>query len=96
MSKLLERASDLLGLLANAEALDPQFLREKADEARSLVKEIEAAKASEVDIQVARDMYSNGEIEVDDNATTSESDEEGIWISAWLFVYDADREDDDE
>lgn len=52
--------------------------------------------AAPSDIDLARETYehgSNDDIEVDDDPMKSESDN-GVWVSAWLFIHQDEREQD--
>jgi hypothetical protein len=48
-------------------------------------------------ITQAREQYQcDGEIEVDDNATVSMGAEHGAYVAAWVWVEDAQPEEDDD
>lgn len=59
----------------------------------------ESAKASEQDIERARELYavgSDNNIEVDGDAIVSEGDG-GVWVQAWVWVpYEDDEEWEEE
>lgn len=46
--------------------------------------------------QFARNQYATDDVEIDDAPKFSHAEGEGIWVSAWVWVSDADLEDDDE
>lgn len=88
---LLTEAYDLLGVLANGEALDKDFYREQCAKARELMRKIAAAEADQEEIDLARNEYGSDEVEIDDDATTSRSDD-GTWVSAWVWLSNDDLE----
>lgn len=51
-----------------------------------------AATASPALIEKARDLYQDDDCEIDDDASTSESDA-GTWVQAWVFVPEGEAED---
>jgi hypothetical protein len=44
-------------------------------------------------IEVARSIYQNDDIEIDDDAKLSDVDGEGAWVSAWVWVAKGEVED---
>lgn len=51
----------------------------------------EEDEATQVYISTARARYHReGEVEIDDNAVVSESDDGGAYVAAWVWVSDAD------
>lgn len=47
--------------------------------------------ATDDEIRQAREFYASDEIEIDDNAQASRSDE-GVWVAAWVWLSADDRE----
>ncbi len=49
---------------------------------------------TEARIATARETYANDEVEVDDDAAFSESENGGVWVQGWLYVdsYDVKME----
>lgn len=46
-------------------------------------------RATELEIEMARGQHGSAEIEIDDDAATSRSDEDnGTWIAAWVWLAD--------
>jgi hypothetical protein len=50
-----------------------------------------AREGDEIYIQKARDEYTDDELEIDDNPVVSHGDD-GVWVSAWVWVSDEDVE----
>lgn len=40
--------------------------------------------------------YCNDDLEIDDHPATSESESGGVWVAAWIWVSDAEVDNDDD
>jgi hypothetical protein len=63
-------------------------VREEVDQAAELaIQAITTHRDVKAFIEAARNIYQNDDIEVDDDAKLSETDD-GAWVSAWVWVND--------
>lgn len=73
------------------------FNRDEEARQRAMVAILEAEQAiADVDmIHAARVEYGGDDIQIDDDAGTSDTNE-GVWIQAWVFMRDDASDDDDD
>lgn len=81
---LLEQI-DLIGIpdWHSAEGLDLSAARAAAQETHT--------PATAAEIQTARDLYQTDDVEIDDNAAVSRTDE-GMWVAAWVWINNEELE----
>jgi hypothetical protein len=53
---------------------------------------VKRIKATLEQIKAARDLYQDDDCEIDDDALQSPVDGEGVWVSAWVWVYTGDSD----
>lgn len=65
----------------------------QAAEARALADRVQSPEgtATAAQISAARDEYASDEINIDDGAPVSETDEGGYWVGAWVWISTADE-----
>jgi hypothetical protein len=44
-------------------------------------------RATPDQIEQARTAYGNDDVEIDDNALTSRNGDSGVWVAAWVYLY---------
>jgi hypothetical protein len=53
--------------------------------------------ATDREIEIARSIYENDDIEIDNGAAVSRSPEdEGVWVAAWVWVSNQELHDNDD
>jgi len=72
--------SHQLSIIENALLLQAEW-----DKALEAIKEVRENVASDAMIALAQDRYGSDDVEIDDDAGTSPSDE-GCWVSAWVWL----------
>jgi hypothetical protein len=70
------------------DALNKLYAERVADEADPVTVAYRA--------QAREEYHREGEVEIDDNAVVSVSDDGGAYVSAWVWVYDEEDETEDD
>lgn len=60
------------------------------DELKELREELREFSATPQEIEKAKDLYQTDEIEIDDFDVMTSPSDNGIWVSAWVWVSDKD------
>jgi Asp-tRNA(Asn)/Glu-tRNA(Gln) amidotransferase A subunit family amidase len=85
----------VLGLLKDAKGDNPDVRRAKRAALKRLAKAgemVAEAEDAQGHIDIARDSYTNDDLEIDPTPAVSRSDL-GVWIAAWVHVSDEELEE---
>ena len=52
-------------------------------------------QATDEEIAAAHDQYGSADVQIDGDAMTSASDQDGVWVQAWVYIYPAEEDNDD-
>ena len=86
IDKFEEECREKQGTDTNAAWVLLKWIRSIADGLR---------QATEEEIKSAYRQYGSVDVQVDGNAMASASDQDGVWVQAWVYIYPAEEDNDD-